>query len=48
MDGQGTMEISPFIYKKEVVTDFGEIASYSKWSFAFTEAGGALRKLTGK
>jgi hypothetical protein len=35
-------------YKKVVDTDSGEIASYSKWSFAFTEAGGALQKPPGK
>ena len=34
-------------YKIVIDTDSGEVVSYSKWSFAFTDAGGALRKPTG-
>jgi hypothetical protein len=34
-------------YKIVVDTDSGEVVSYSKWTFAFTDAGGALRKPTG-
>jgi hypothetical protein len=34
-------------HKIVVDTDSGEIVSYSKWVFAFTDASGALRKLRG-
>jgi hypothetical protein len=34
-------------YKKVVDTDTGETISYSKWSFAFTAAGGQMRKPNG-
>lgn len=34
-------------YKKVTETDSGETVSYSKWSFAFTDAAGALRKPSG-
>lgn len=34
-------------YKKVVDTDTGETVGYSKWWFAFTDAGGALRKADG-
>lgn len=34
-------------HKIVVDIDSGEVVSYSKWSFAFTNAGGALRKPTG-
>jgi hypothetical protein len=35
-------------YKKVVDTDTGDIVGYSKWSFAFTTAGGTLQKPAGK
>jgi hypothetical protein len=34
-------------YKIVVDTDTGEVVSYSKWSFAFTDAGATLRTPTG-
>jgi hypothetical protein len=34
-------------YKKVVDTDSGEIVSYSRWEFAFTDAGASLRKPRG-
>jgi hypothetical protein len=35
-------------YKKVVDTDTGDIVGYSKWSFAFTTAGGTLQKPAGE
>jgi hypothetical protein len=34
-------------YKKVVDSDSGEIVSYSKWQFVFTDAGASLRRSKG-